>query len=54
MTSKKQVKYAQKMREAGFITVRSWIPAEKEDELKRITQAWRKEEREAGDAKTGQ
>ena len=41
----KQERYAQKMIREGFITVRSWIPKEKEDELKRITQAWREEKK---------
>ena len=46
MSSKKQINYANKMLEQGFITVRSWIPKEKEEELKRITKAWRDEKKE--------
>ena len=46
MSSKKQVKYANKMLEQGFITVRSWIPEEKKEELKQITKAWREEKGE--------
>ena len=46
MNSKKQVKYANKMLEAGFVTVRSWIPADKKEDLKQITKAWREEKKE--------
>ena len=42
----KQERYAQKMLEQGFITVRSWIPKEKEEELKAITKTWREEKKE--------
>lgn len=41
----KQERYAQKMIREGFVTVRSWIPSEKEDELKAITKAWREEKK---------
>ena len=41
----KQVKYAQKMVKEGFVCVRSWIPKEKEEELKQITKAWRDEKK---------
>ena len=41
----KQERYAQKMIKQGFVTVRSWIPKEKEDELKRITKEWRDEKK---------
>ena len=43
---KKEVRYANKMLEQGFVTVRSWIPAEKKEELKQITKAWREEKEE--------
>ena len=43
---KKEVRYANKMLEQGFVTVRSWIPAEKKEELKQITKAWREEKKE--------
>ena len=46
MSCKKQIKYAQKMIKQGFITVRSWIPAEKEEVLKAITKAWRDEKKD--------
>lgn len=46
MSSKKQVKYANKMLGQGFVTVRSWIPKEKTEELKQITKAWREEKKE--------
>lgn len=46
----KQERYAQKMIREGFVTVRSWIPKEKEDELKRITKSWRDEKKRANES----
>lgn len=48
----KQERYAQKMIREGFVTVRSWVPAEKEDELKRITKAWREEKKRLNNENT--
>lgn len=48
----RQERYANKMLEQGFVTVRSWIPKEKAEELKRITKAWREEKAKAKSAQS--
>lgn len=43
----RQSKYTNKMLEKGFVTVRSWIPEGKKQELKQITKDWREEKSQA-------
>lgn len=43
MSNKRQIKYSEKMERMGFISVRTWIPMSKKEEIKAIAEGWRDE-----------
>lgn len=39
----RQEKYAERMKRYGFVTVRSWVPPERAEDIRALAEMWRRQ-----------